>query len=77
MVVAPSGGIPNNSPITQNQRSYAESIMNQLERTQNIKEKVRTTNLTRFNNLSTSSGHKGEDLIQPIMLQELQSEPKI
>ena len=48
-----------------------------IARTQNTKEKARTTNLTRFGNLPTLSGQKGEDLIQPTELQRLQSDPKI
>jgi len=54
--------------------SNTESITNQLTRTQNTKEKARTTNLTRFNNLPTSSRQKEKDLIQPTKLQELQKD---
>jgi len=47
-----------------------------ITRIQIQKEKARINNLTRFGNLLTSSGQKGEDLIQPIELQ-LQIDSKI
>ena len=45
-----------------------------IARTQNQREKARTNILVRFDNLPTFSGQKGEDLIQPTVLQ---IDPKI
>jgi len=49
----------------QDQRSNAESITKQYGTNTYTKEKMRTINLTRFDNLFASSEQKGEDLIQP------------
>jgi len=50
-----SGGIPSDTQ-SPDQRSNIESITNQLARIQNTKEKTRIINLTKFDNLLTSSG---------------------
>ena len=55
LAVAPSGGIQRHAN-RQDQRNNAESITSQLARTQIQREKGRTTNLTGFGNLPTSSG---------------------
>ena len=77
--VAPSGGVPpiSDTSITRDQNSNAESITNNMHK-HKIKERKReTNNLMRFDNLLTSSGQKGEDLIQITELQGLQIDPKI
>ena len=56
----------------------AESITKQyIARTQIQREKVRTNNLLRLDNLPMSSVQKKEDLIQLIELQEFQIDLKI
>ena len=45
--------------------------------TKQPREKARIKNLTRFDNLPTSSGKKEKDLIKPIELEWLQIDPKI
>ena len=56
----------------------AESITKQyIARTQIQREKARTNNLLRFDNLPMSLVQKKEDLIQPTELQEFQINLKI
>jgi len=52
-------------------------LQTNISRTQIQREKMRTLDLTRFDNLPTSMGQKGEDLIQSTKLQGLQSDSKI
>ena len=54
----------------------SQSQMN-IARTKQPREKAITHNLMRFDNLPTSSGQKGEDLIQSTELYGLQIYPKI
>ena len=51
-------------PIIRDQRSNASQSLNNMAQTKHKKRKRETNDLTIFDNLPTSSGQKGEDLIQ-------------
>ena len=64
-------------PITKIILTTLSQSCTSIARTQIQREKVRTNDLTSFDNLPVSLEQKGEDFIQPTELQELQIDPKI
>ena len=66
---------PEESLLTNHQRSTfptPRQSQTSMARTKQSKENLEANDLTRFGNLPTSLGQKGEDFIQKTTLQELQ-----
>jgi len=77
IVVAPSGGIPNDAPITKiNVLILSQSRTNKA-RTQNTKEKMRTTNLMTLTTCLHRWGRREKIFVQPTELQGLQNDLKV